>query len=165
MPELSRPVPLDRIRPEGLSLAVAAEPNECAALALRLRVPGVVRMQCDWTLQAPSRGIVRAHGVLRAVVVRTCVVTLDDFETSVNEAFMVRFVPSGSETPIVDPDQDDEVAYNGDCLDLGEATTEQLALALEPYPHKPGVPVGDTLADASEASGPFDRLRGRVGRH
>ena len=72
------------------------------------------------------------------MVVRTCVVSLDDFETTLEEDFRVRFVPAGTETDNPDPEAEDEIPFAGTVIDLGEAAAEQLALSLDPYPRKPG---------------------------
>ncbi len=145
MSELSRVVPLDRIGAGGLEFEVEAGASECAALAVRLGVPAVLSLRCAFRLKAGRRGVVAAAGQLAARLVRDCVVTLEPFETSVAEAFQVRFVPAEQLDPAVcgedllDPDSDDEIGYEGAGIDLGEAAAEQLALGLDPYPRRPGV--------------------------
>ena len=57
---------------------------------------------------------------------------------TVAEAFTVHFVPDGTETEDCRLDAPDEIPYQGSAIDLGEAATEQLALALDPYPKQPG---------------------------
>jgi hypothetical protein len=67
------------------------------------------------------------------------VVSLDAFPVALVEEFAVRFVPAGSESDTADdPDEPDEISIESGLLELGEATVEQLALALDPYPRKPG---------------------------
>ena len=66
-------------------------------------------------------------------------VSAEEFPATVTEAFTVRFVPAGTEDDDPDPESVDEIPYAGGRLDLGEAAAEQLALALDPFPHKPGV--------------------------
>ncbi len=73
-----------------------------------------------------------------AAVVRTCVISLDEFETVVEEEFRVRFVPAGTESYDPDPDAEEEIPFTRGVIDLGETAAEQLALALDPYPRKPG---------------------------
>jgi len=46
-------------------------------------------------------------------------------------------VPDGTQEEEGDPESDDEIPYLGASIDLGEATVEQLALTLDPYPRKP----------------------------
>ncbi len=137
-PELHRLVPLDRIGRDGLDFQVRANPAECAALAERMLIPGILDLTCDFHLTRESDSVVAAHGRLIARVVQTCVVSLDEFEATVDEGFMIRFVPSGEEDEDnIDPDAADEIPYEGRALDLGEAAAEQLGLALDPYPRKP----------------------------
>ena len=50
-------------------------------------------------------------GNLMARVVQTCVVSLEDFTTTVEERFAVRCVPDGAESDDVDPEALDEIAY------------------------------------------------------
>src|SRR3978361_147846 len=138
-PEFHRPVSLDRIGPHGLDLTIEATPAECAALAVRMNLPAVVKLSCAFHLIREGRDTVLARGVLRATVTQTCVITLDDFDAPVQEVFQVRFVPSGEETDDLDPESEGEIPFEGNTIDLGEAAAEQLGLALDPYPRMPGV--------------------------
>jgi hypothetical protein len=137
-PELRRPVPVAEIGPSGFDSLVEANPAECVALAGRLGVPAVLSLTCRFHLTRVAFDAIAAEGHLVAMVVRTCVVSLDDFETDVAEDFRVRFVPAGTERDEIDPEAEDEIPFTGGVIDLGEAAAEQLALALDPYPRKPG---------------------------
>jgi Large ribosomal RNA subunit accumulation protein YceD len=137
-PELHRAVPVAEIGPSGLDSMVEASPAECAALARRMGVPAVLSFCCRFHLVRTVGSVVAARGRLLASVARTCVVSLDDFEVAVEEDFQVRFVPAGTETDNPDPEAEDEIPFAGAVIDLGEAAAEQLALALDPYPRKPG---------------------------
>jgi uncharacterized metal-binding protein YceD (DUF177 family) len=138
-PELHRPLSLDRIGPHGLDLTIEAKPAECSALAVRMNLPAVLAVSCEFHLIREARDIILARAVLRARVTQVCVVTLEEFDAPVEESFQVRFVPSGEETDDIDPESDDEIPFEGNKIDLGEAAAEQLGLALEPYPRMPGV--------------------------
>ena len=94
---------------------------------------------------------------MRAKVTQTCVVSLDDFDAPVEEVFQVRFVPVGQETVEMDPEADDEIPFESNVIDLGEAAAEQLGLALDPYPRMPGVEM-PAVEDESEQH-PFAALR------
>jgi uncharacterized metal-binding protein YceD (DUF177 family) len=137
-PEFYRPLSLDRIGPQGLDLAVEATPAECAALAVRMNLPAVLALSCVFHLIREGQDVVLARGTLRAKVTQTCVISLDDFDAPVEEVFQVCFVPSGQETDDIDPESDDEIPFEGNVIDLGEAAAEQLGLALDPYPRMPG---------------------------
>ena len=118
---------------------VEADGPERDAIALRLRIPSVQSVHCAWVLRAGHGGTVEADGSLRARLHQECVVSLDSFPAEVVEEFAVRFVPPGRGIARVDDlDEPDELTIEDGALELGEATVEQLALALDPYPRKPG---------------------------
>ncbi len=138
MSELSRPLKLDRIGAHGLTFDLAARPDELGPISARLLLPAVHALSGTFELRRISGGTVQADGVLRARVDQDCVVTLDPFTQSIEERFAVQFVPAEREDPNPDPDAVDQIPYEGASIDLGEALVEQLALALDPYPRKPG---------------------------
>jgi uncharacterized metal-binding protein YceD (DUF177 family) len=142
-PELFRPVALAQIGLAGTAREVAATPGECEAIAARLRIPAVASLFCHYRLTAVGGGVVVAEGALAAHVTQECIVSAEPFGVDLSETFRVRFVPEeqfdDSEDTPIDLDADDELPYRGAHLDLGEATVEQLALALDPYPRAPGV--------------------------
>ncbi len=162
-PELYRPLAVDRVGPGGLEVEVRASEAECQALAARTAIPSVRELVCRFSLSAAPGGVLLAQAELRALVVRACVVTLDAFETVTEERFRLRFVPAGRQTDEDDPESDDEIAYHGGTIDLGEAAAEQLALALDPYPRKPDAVLPE--ADQTGAESPFAALARRQSRH
>jgi Large ribosomal RNA subunit accumulation protein YceD len=159
--EFSRPLALDRLGAAPYEQEVAATAEECAALARRLGIPAVLALSGRFRLHRAEAGRIDAVAELRARLVRECVVTLDEFEADVTESFRVAFVPEGSESEDDDPEADDEIPYAGAAIDLGEAAAEQLALTLDPYPHRPGA---ELPAEAQEsAESPFALLARRRG--
>lgn len=156
-PEFHRTLSLDRIGPHGLDMKVEATPAECAALAVRMNLPAVLSLSCAFHLIREGRDKVLARGVLQAQVTQTCVISLDDFDAAVREVFQVRFVPAGEESEDIDPDSDDEIPFEGNAIDLGEAAAEQLGLALDPYPRMPGVELPELEAEPDPH--PFAALR------
>jgi uncharacterized metal-binding protein YceD (DUF177 family) len=149
--EMTRLLPLSRLASSGLDFDVTATPAECAAIARRLQVVSLRTLDAHFLLHRLPAGTVEAQGTLKATVTQECVVTLDPFESTVAEQFVVRFVPEArfddTEDPFLDPESIDEIPYEGDRIDLGEATIEQLALALDPFPRKPGVELPPGLGD------------------
>jgi hypothetical protein len=145
-PELHRPVRVARIPADGMEVVVEADANERAALAARMGLPGVAALRSRFALKHEGSGVVAASGRLEASVVQTCVVSLDDFESALVDDFVVHFVPAGTETDDPDPESVDEIPYGGDAIDLGEATAEQLALSLDPYPRRPDAALPDSAA-------------------
>src|SRR5262245_56817910 len=137
IPELHRPIAVDRIGAAGLDVSVEATPAECAALADRMKVPEVTALTFQFRLEWESADGLVAQGRLIAHVVQTCVVSLEDFACVIEDRFAVRFVEAGQETDDNDPAALDEIAFVIGVVDLGEAAAEQLALALDPYPRAP----------------------------
>jgi hypothetical protein len=159
--ELRRLVALDCIGPGGSEHLVEADPQECLAIAARLKIPAVLSLACRFKL-ARRQDRVDVSGLLQALVVRDCVVSLEPFEVVVQEDFRIRFVPPGTE----EEDQDDplsidELPFTDAAVDLGEAAVQQLALALDPYPRRPDavLPAGDDDVAGGAAFAALARLR------
>ena len=149
MSELHRPVILDRVGPTGLDVTVEAAAAECAALADRMQLPAVRALTCNFHLVREGRDRFAARGHLRARITQTCIVSAEDFDTDVEEVFQIMFVPAGEESDVIDPEADDDLPYEGNTIDLGEAAAEQLALAIDPYPRMPGaeLPEGEATME------------------
>lgn len=158
-PELHRPIPVDRIGAQGLNVVVEASEAERTALARRMGIPDVRSLICRFRLTSTGADRFAAIGQLSAQVVQTCVISLDDFSAAIDEHFRLRFVPTGEEADDVDPEEPvDEIGYRDGVLDVGEAAAEQLGLALDPYPRRPGATLPERDADPAPPH-PFDALR------
>ena len=155
-PELHRPVAVDRIGPRGMTVDIEAKPDELPAVAARLHVVALESLHCAFKLRRVGASTVEAQGVLHARVTETCVVSLDPFSHGVEETFTVHFVPPGAEDDNPDPEAVDQIAYTGGAADLGEAAVEQLALALDPFPRKPGAALPAEAAEGTPS--PFAAL-------
>jgi Large ribosomal RNA subunit accumulation protein YceD len=147
IPELHRPLAVERVGLAGLDCVVEASRDECAALAHRMNLPAVLSLTCRFRLERDLAGALLAHSHLIARIVQTCVVSLDDFTTTVEERFVVRCVAQGMESDDPDPEAMDEIVCAGGIVDLGEAAAEQLALALDPYPRAPGAELPEIEAE------------------
>lgn len=146
-PELFRPIRLDRIGPDESKHELVATSEECDALARRFDIPAIGSLTCRFGLRRGPGQSVLGVGHLQARVTRICVATLEPFEMSVKEDFRLRFVPEAMLAEVIDPEADDEVPYTGETIDLGEAAAQQLALALDPYPRRPGAEVSETMPE------------------
>lgn len=161
-PELHRPLAVAQIGASGRTVTVEADAAECAALARRMGIPAIHALSCRFRLVAGEAGAVQAEGELRARLLQDCVVSLEPFESELVEPFRLRFVPAAEaadaeeEDAPLDLEADDELPYHGGSIDLGEAVAEQLALALDPYPRKPGARLPDEAEAAPES--PFAAL-------
>jgi uncharacterized metal-binding protein YceD (DUF177 family) len=160
--ELSRPIALTKIRAKGLTMLVEATPEECAAIASRMELPAIQSLQCRYELRLDPDGVsFLADGFLHAAVIQSCIVSAEDIDATVEEAFSLRFVPAGAEHDDPNPDDPDEIPYEGDTIDLGEATAEQLGLALDPWPRIEGATV--PMIEDEDDSSPFAILARRLG--
>jgi len=160
--ELTRLVSLTKIGPAGNAVLVRATPEECAALAIRMNIPAIQSLECLFNLTPDDDGVsVLAQGRLRARLTRVCVVSAEDFETEGEDEFELCFVPAGTEEDDPDPELIDEMPYEGNAIDLGEATAQQLGLALDPYPRIEGATLPDLTED--DDGSPFSVLARRAG--
>ncbi len=171
--EFSRPFEIAELTAAELPFEVAAQPAERQALARRLDLLALERLEAEGRVSAGAGGVVRVRGVLRAQVVQRCVVTLEPVPAELEVPFERTFLRGGGSERLLelDVEQLDLEPLLGDVLDLGEVVTEELALALDPYPRAAGA--DEALAElgvrregeeqASETS-PFAVLRERFGR-
>lgn len=140
-PEFFRPLAVRRIGTLGTDMTVEATPDECKRVAKRLGLQDVAMLRCRYRLKDDGRGMVTAEGALAVRFTQTCVVSMEAFEDMMAGSFVVRFIPAAQFVEADAPDMDaiDEIPYEGQDIDLGEAVVEQFALDLEPYPHAPDV--------------------------
>lgn len=140
---LRRLVALADIPDRGLDLHFEATAEECAAVAQWLDAPKVSSLTADYRLV--RRGSqVKLQGTLHAILTRTCVVTLEPFETQLEEPVTMRFSEhasaDGAAEASVSHDAEEEdlpdPIVNGR-IDIGAVTAEFLSLGLDPYPRKP----------------------------
>jgi hypothetical protein len=150
---------VDNLPAQGIEARVDATAEECAALAKDFKVPAVRSLVGRYKLTGtPER--VRVTGRIEAAVTQVCVVTLDEFDSTIAEEVEVDFSAPDS-LPLTAGESEreyeppDEIA-NGQ-IDLGSLTAEFLALCLDPYPRKPGVDFSYEVKD-DPSDGPFAAL-------
>jgi len=167
--ELSRTVKAGLIHENPQTHEVEADEAVRAALAGRFGLPGIARLRGDFTLRHERSGTIAATLKMRARVTQVCVISLEPFETSIEEEAELRFVPS--ETLPEDEDEEfphdslegpDELPYINGLIDLGAALAEQLALALDPYPRKPDAELPPEATD--DSANPFAALKSRFAK-
>ena len=169
--EFSRLIRGDDIGKTEHEIELTATPEERVALARRLSLVSLDRLSAEArTKRIGSGDEVCLVVQFRADVVQSCVITLDPFPAHIEESFELILLPEGEvarETKEVvvahDGDEPPEPFHEG-AFDVGEAVAEHLALALDPYPRKPGAALGDALDAAGKSAGeggerPFDVLR------
>ncbi len=147
---------------------VEATPEECDRLARFLGTVAVRRLQADVALTRRGRQV-RSDVHVRADVVQACVVTLDDLDTTLDEEFTLIYDPDvrpGGEFDelLCVTDDDPPEPLVDETVDVGAAVCEMMALALDPWPRKPGAEVDrDLVAVQSRHASPFAVLRSLKG--
>ena len=170
-PQFSRPVHVDGVGADKVTFELEAHTEERRALGRRLGLRSLDRLTATARVKrAGAAGVVHLRVNFVADVVQSCVVTLDPVPVHIEESFELVYAPEedipverGEVVLTQDGEEPPEPLRDG-ILDLGEAVAEHLALALDPYPRKPGVSVGDVLAEVAgdgegEDGSPFAVLR------
>ncbi|MBY6242007.1 DUF177 domain-containing protein [Methylosinus sp. Sm6] len=182
----SRPLAVAEVPEEGLEVHVAARPDECAALAAADGIAALTRLEADLSVRREGAGGVRVQGELRAELRQTCVVSLEEFDATLVEPVDVAFAPEPAPRPaptldrrprrppepeeqspsshFVDLDEDEPDPLLDGRIDLGAIVAEFLALAIDPYPRRPGAsfaapPEGDETTPARPFAGLGEALR------
>ncbi|RKQ73211.1 YceD family protein [Oceanibaculum indicum] len=182
-PEFSRPVAVSRIGSNGLSMTVQAEPHEREALAQRLDLMSLDRLEATLAFREKADGVV-LEGHLTAELAQRCVVSLQPVPVRIEEDFTQYFsenAPSDAELmqrameeglDFFAEAEDEEIPdpiVNGR-IDAGEAVVQQLAMLLDPYPRLPDAELparrrGVTLNGEDEPlvkANPFAELAGKI---
>ncbi|MFL6722368.1 MAG: YceD family protein [Sphingomonas sp.] len=132
---------LDQIR-DGERLDLVADDAERGAVARRLALPSLARLEAHVTLSRAGEAV-RAEGRLVAALDQCCVVTGEPVAAHVDEPFAILFLPeppvSGADEEIELGQSDLEIVFHdGAVIDLGGAMADTLALSLDPYPRSAG---------------------------
>lgn len=141
--EFSRLFPVDRVPDLGAREKLEATPDERAALAQRFELVSIESLTGRLELLPWRKGGIRLRGKIEADVTQSCVVTLEPFSTHVTveiERFFLGRTNAGAtqvrDVESLEGDEPDLIVDNA--IDLGELAAEELGLALDPYPRKPG---------------------------
>lgn len=143
-PELSRIVEVENLAPLGETVTVTADQHECALIKKRLGLVSLSELSARLTLEPWRKGGWRVTGFVHAGVEQLCVVTAQEFDSSLSFDLDRHFLHEKDRYDqaaevVIDPLSDDEpdVIARGR-IDIGELIVEGLALALDPYPRVPG---------------------------
>jgi uncharacterized metal-binding protein YceD (DUF177 family) len=154
--EFSRPIEVDRIAGTPSQFQFDADPAERSALADRFGLISLDRFHASFSLRRLRKDLIRVKGHISASLVQACVITLEPIPAEIAEDLELDFSESVDE-PGTEMDLDAEAAdgpepLSGGMIDLGEVASEQLGLAIDPYPRKAGaeVPAEWTADPAAE---------------
>jgi hypothetical protein len=174
----SRPLAVESIRETGARLKFAASEAECAALAERDELLGLRDLVVEAEVFRRGKEGLLVKGRVTALVTQTCVVSLEPFESPVDEAFEIEFAPqaeaeaayaramaeieaAADKAAALAEQRDPPDPIIGGKIDLGVLAAEFLALGLDPYPRKPGARFEDFIApETDEKPTPFSGLAG-----
>jgi uncharacterized metal-binding protein YceD (DUF177 family) len=150
--EIERIVDIDRMGPSGAALDIVASESERAALVKRFGFLGLPAFSARVTVDRRPGGAVVVEGRLRGKIVQACILTLDPVTQDLNETFRVVFKQDLAEER--DPESGEAVLNSqadapeplpGNMLDVGEIVAQQLSLAADPYPRRPGAKLEDVM--------------------
>lgn len=143
--EFSHPLGIDKIPAAGLVKTLKPTEAERKSLAERFDLVELSNLTADLTIHpAGLDETINVTGLLTADVVQTCVVTLDPLPGHIEHTINVLFMPEEiaepeDEASTLEMDTEDtETIING-TIDLGELVAQNLGIALDPYPRKPGI--------------------------
>ncbi|MBD8663566.1 DUF177 domain-containing protein [Rhizobium sp. CFBP 8752] len=173
-PSFSYPVKVGNISANPVTVTVEADENELKGLAVLWDVVSVNSLKAEIYIARWKKDGVRLKGHVKAAVTQACVVTLDPVSSTISEDFDQVFVPEGSKLArvvtaesaemVVDPDGPDlPEMFVGDTIDAGEVVAEFVALAIDPYPRRPGIDFKDHIEsdpnDPATKPNPFAALK------
>lgn len=175
LPEMPRPLGIDKIPAGGMEEDIVARPTERDAVAKRLGLKAIKRLEAHFSVQHAENKMVAVVGLVSADVVQECVVTLEPLATTVEEDIDVLFAPSrlldeqmadGAGHVDVAHADEPEPLIDG-TIDLGELAVQHLALALDPYPRQEGVsipaehtkPLSPSQTSEVASNNPFAKLK------
>ncbi|WP_395708556.1 YceD family protein [Reyranella sp.] len=154
--------------PGGAALDIVASDSERAALAKRFGFLGLPALSARVTVDRRLGGQIVVEGRLRGRIVQACVLTLDPVNQDLDDTFRIVFKKDLSDDR--DPENGEAVLsaqadapepLSGNLLDVGEIVAEQLSLAADPYPRRPGARLEDVMPKPRHPGrrGPPDQRR------
>jgi len=152
-PEFSYVIDLEKAGSKGKSWRLIASEEERAAIAARLKIPAVKKLEGEIRVTATRREII-IEGAIAAHLIRECVASLEPMDEEIAEAFdlaLLRHAPE-MQPPEEGENWEEPEVHEGAELDIGEVLVQQLSLAMDPWPRKEGA---QSLA---EAYGEKDRI-------
>ena len=175
-PELSRTVPVADVGEAPLEVTVVADEGERKALARRFGLIAIESLSGAVTVERTeardgSGPVIRVTLGFAAKVTQRCVVSLEPVEAAVSEqGLVVEFALDleagprpGEEVVLSLEDVEPPEPLPGDAIDVGELLAQEVALALDPYPRRPGAQTAAPVEGDTPRPNPFaalERLKG-----
>jgi hypothetical protein len=163
----SRVVRVDALPQDGQTAIIEATPAEREALASIFELPAIAALTATLRIEPWGCGGARVTGAVHGELTQICVVSLEPFPATVDEAVDVQFAPQAAVESRAPAAKEKTLSLAGEDepdplidgrIDLGALAAEFFALGLDPYPRKPGASF-DPPHDVSEENRPFAALR------
>jgi uncharacterized metal-binding protein YceD (DUF177 family) len=164
-PHFAEKVVVEHIPPEGRHIEIDASAQELEAIAKRLGVPAINRLSGVFDLRKTARGV-NLEGRLDARLTRECVASLEIFDEHVADAFTIVFQRDVASAPgaEIEISEDSPEPLEGEVIDLVEILIQQLSLAMDPYPRKPGAASLAENYALPEPDSPFRGLKAAIAK-
>ncbi len=168
-----RTLAVHEVAPAGTHVKIEADAAQRAALARAADVTSVEALRAELLVKPWSGHGFAVTGRLTARLTQACVVTLEPIEAAIDEAIDLKLVPPEEMAKYeIAPDENGEIELDTSALDLpepiedgvidvGAIIAEHFALAVDPYPRKPGAVFdaeGAGVGDGAEILKPFAAL-------
>ncbi|WP_332685165.1 YceD family protein [Bosea sp. (in: a-proteobacteria)] len=165
---LRHPVRVETITLRPMAFELSAAQPELGEIARHLGVASVEALKGEYSLSR-NGDRVKLEGKITAALHQVCVVTLEAFPVALAVPLKLDFAPEAElaaaaaadageiDIEVLLNEQDPPEAIVDGVIDLGAITLEFLALALDPYPRKPGASFEDSAPEAA-AESPFAAL-------
>lgn len=163
------PIVVAQIPETGLHRDIEADQAVRDAVADVGGLREVLLVQASFDVTPQRGGRFHVTGQVRAKIGQTCVVTLEEIETDIDEPVDLIFAPP-EQIPqmaaLIDEveESDEEVSdppepIDNGMIDLGRVATDALYLAVDPYPRKPGAVFEPVVEAADPEDHPFAALK------
>lgn len=133
--EFSHVVKLSEIGSHSHNIRLSADKAARSALMARFDLAALDSLEAEISLKPEASGVV-ATGRFTASLAQYCIASNDPVPATLDERIHIRFVPEptvGGEIEL-EADDCDTMFDDGQTIDLGEAVSQSLGLALNPYP-------------------------------
>lgn len=162
---VSFPVSINRLPAKGMPVRIEADAEMRAALAEAHGLLSVERFVADIMVTDWKGSGVAVNGNVEARITQACIVTLEPLAARIDEPVEATFLPRNSKLLrlpdpsselMIDPEgPDGPEILDGDTVDVGALAEEVFAVALDPYPRKPGVEPLDLREDDEAPMNPL----------
>lgn len=154
--EFSRPLDVTRVPPQGSTEKISAEAKECGALAVRFGLPAIHGLTAELQVSRWRGEGLKIKGRFTLDLEQTCVVSLDIFRSTLSGTLESYFLPAkaaaGADEAAIE--EGDAEPFENGIIDMGEVVAVAAALALDPYPRKPGVTFADVVDGGASPNEP-----------